>query len=132
MFFLDCLQTFFLSLSWKIFFITCPNIKLIIACNFNDCRLLRYLRIWCNTTLILKLFGHFFGRRRLDFIYIWAHTFYRPRPFSSFFCCQSKMVFCYQNCSDLLWEKTCSSDWEKILKFEAEAREFAKNLRSLE
>ena len=38
------------------------------------------------------------------------------------------MVFCYQNCSDLLWEKNCSSDWEKLLKFEAEGREFAKNL----
>ena len=36
----------------------------------------------------------------------------------------SKMVFCYQNCSDLLWEKNCSSDWEKLLKFEAEGREF--------
>ena len=28
--------------------------------------------------------------------------------------------------------KNCSSDWEKLLKFEAEGREFAKNLRSLE
>ena len=36
------------------------------------------------------------------------------------------MVFCYQNCSDLLWEKKCSSDQEKLLKFEAEC------LRSLE
>ena len=42
-----------------------------------------------------------------------------------------KMVFCYQNCSDLLWEK-CSSAWEKLLKFETEGREFAKILRSLE
>ena len=33
------------------------------------------------------------------------------------------MVFCYQN---------CSSDREKLLKFEAEVREFAKILRSLE
>ena len=42
------------------------------------------------------------------------------------------MVFCYQNCSDLLWKKNCSSDREKLLKFEAEGREFAKILRSLE
>ena len=43
------------------------------------------------------------------------------------------MVFCYQNCSDLLWEKKmCSSDWEKLLKFEDEGWEFAKILRSLE
>ena len=41
------------------------------------------------------------------------------------------MVFCYQNCSDLLWEKNSSSDREKLLKFEAEGREFAKFLRSL-
>ena len=42
------------------------------------------------------------------------------------------MVFCYQNCSDLLWGKNCSSDKEKLLKFEAEGREFAKRLRSQE
>ena len=41
----------------------------------------------------------------------------------------SKMVFCYQNCSDLLWEKNCSTDPEKLLKFEAESQEFAKFLR---
>ena len=35
-----------------------------------------------------------------------------------------KMVFCYQNCSELLWEKNCSSDREKILKFEAEGKNF--------
>ena len=31
-----------------------------------------------------------------------------------------------------LWEKNCSSDREKLLKFKAEGREFAKVLRSLE
>ena len=41
------------------------------------------------------------------------------------------MVFCYQNCSDLLWEKKCYSDHEKLLKFETEGWEFAKFLRSL-
>ena len=48
------------------------------------------------------------------------------------FCLSHLMVFCYQNCSDLLWEKKCYSDREKLLKFEAEGREFAKILRSLE
>ena len=42
------------------------------------------------------------------------------------------LVFCHQNCSDLLWEKNCSSDQEKLLKIEAEGQEFAKILRSLE
>ena len=42
------------------------------------------------------------------------------------------MVFCYQNCSDQLWEKNYSSDWEKFLKFMAEGREFESFLRSLE
>ena len=37
---------------------------------------------------------------------------------------QQEMVFCYQNCSDLLWEK--------IVLVIAEGREFAKFLRSLE
>ena len=35
----------------------------------------------------------------------------------------------------LFWptvRKNCSNDWEKLLKFEAEGREFAKFLRSLE
>ena len=35
------------------------------------------------------------------------------------------MLFCYQNCSDLLWEKN-------VLVIEAEGWEFAKILRSLE
>ena len=44
------------------------------------------------------------------------------------------MIFCYQNFSDLLTvrKKKCSSDREKLLKFEAEGREFAKVLTSLE
>ena len=37
---------------------------------------------------------------------------------------RQKMVFCYQNCSDLLWEKR--------LKFQAEGWEFSKILWSLE
>ena len=41
------------------------------------------------------------------------------------------MVFFFQNCSDLLWEKNCSGDWEELLKFEAEGWEFAKFLRPL-
>ena len=44
----------------------------------------------------------------------------------------TEMVFCYQNCSGQLWEKKCSSDWEKLLKFETEGRELAKILGSLE
>ena len=40
------------------------------------------------------------------------------------------MVFCYQNYCTV--RKNCSSDRENFLKFEAEGREFAKNLRSLE
>ena len=41
------------------------------------------------------------------------------------------MVVCYQNCSDR--EKKCSSDQEKLLKFEAAGRDFARKvLRSLE
>ena len=42
------------------------------------------------------------------------------------------MVFCYQNCSDLLSEKIVVVIEKKLLKFQAEGREFAKFLRSLE
>ena len=35
-----------------------------------------------------------------------------------------EMVFLCQNCSDLLWEKKCSSNREKLLKFEAEGWKF--------
>jgi hypothetical protein len=41
------------------------------------------------------------------------------------------MVFCYQNCSDLLWEKIVLVV-KKNFWFKAEGREFAKVLRSLE
>ena len=44
---------------------------------------------------------------------------------------QTNGILCYKNCSDLL-EKKCFSDWEKLLKFEAGGREFAKLMRSLE
>ena len=37
-----------------------------------------------------------------------------------------EMVFCYQNCPDILWEKIILGDQEKLLKFEAEGQEFAK------
>ena len=42
------------------------------------------------------------------------------------------MVFCYQNWYDYTVRKKCSSDLEKLLKWEAEGREFAKVLRLLE
>ena len=43
------------------------------------------------------------------------------------------MVFCYQNGSDLLLEKNVLfSDREKLLKFEAESREFENFSQSLE
>ena len=32
----------------------------------------------------------------------------------------TKIVFCFQNCSDLLWEKNCSSDQEKRLRLKVE------------
>ena len=40
------------------------------------------------------------------------------------------MVFCYQNFCTV--RKNCSSDREKLWKFEAEGREFENVLRSLE
>ena len=36
-----------------------------------------------------------------------------------------EMVFCYQNCSYPTERKKCSSDQKKLLKFEAEGKEFA-------
>ena len=44
------------------------------------------------------------------------------RPVQKYAITYITMVFCYQN---------CSSDREKLLKFEAEGQEFAKILRSL-
>ena len=37
-----------------------------------------------------------------------------------------KMVFCYQNCSDLLWEKNCSSDRENFWNSRLKAKNFQK------
>ena len=42
------------------------------------------------------------------------------------------MVFCYQNCCDLLWEKNVVVIEKKFWKYEAEGREFAHFLESLE
>ena len=42
-----------------------------------------------------------------------------------------KFGILYQDCSDLLLRKNCSSNRGKLLKFEAEGQEFAKFLRSL-
>ena len=40
------------------------------------------------------------------------------------------MIFCYQNCSELLWEK--NDLVIKLLKFDVEGQEFAEFLQSLE
>ena len=44
----------------------------------------------------------------------------------------SVMVFCYQNCSELLREKIVPVIEKKLLKFEAEGKEFTIFLSSLE
>ena len=36
-----------------------------------------------------------------------------------------EMAFCFQNCSALMWEKNCSSDWEKHLKFEGKVKNWS-------
>ena len=41
----------------------------------------------------------------------------------------TKILFCFKTCFDLLLEKKCSGDREKL---EAEGREFANLLKSLE
>ena len=41
------------------------------------------------------------------------------------------MVFCYQNCSDPQWEKKCSSDQEKVMKFKAEDQKFPKIVKTI-
>ena len=41
------------------------------------------------------------------------------------------LIFCYRNCSDLLWEKNVLVIEKKLLKFEAEGRKFSKFLRLL-
>ena len=37
---------------------------------------------------------------------------------------KTEIVFCYKSCSDLLWEKKCSSDREKNLKFAMNLQKF--------
>ena len=45
---------------------------------------------------------------------------------------RGEIVFCYQNCSDLLWQKIVLVIQKKLLKSEAEGWEFSNFLRSLE
>ena len=42
------------------------------------------------------------------------------------------MIFCFQNCSDLLREKNVPVTETKLFRIESEGRELAKLLRSLE
>ena len=42
------------------------------------------------------------------------------------------MVFCYQNCSVLLWEKNVLVIEKNVWKIEADGQEFAKIVRSIE
>ena len=44
---------------------------------------------------------------------------------------KTEMVFCYQNCSNLLWEKIVQAIGKNLEKFKADGREFGKVLRSL-
>ena len=46
--------------------------------------------------------------------------FFRQRVLKEIVASKSRMVFYYQNCSNLLWKKNCSSDRDKLLKFKAE------------
>ena len=78
---------------------------------------------------------HFFGLSKSLMLQRWILIMISSLISSSFpdKLNQTPMVFCYQNCSDLCTvTKNCSSDREKLLKFEAEGREFAKFFRSLE
>ena len=45
---------------------------------------------------------------------------------------KTKMVFCYQNCSDLLWEKNVLVIEKNFWNFEAGGQELANILRSLD
>ena len=58
--------------------------------------------------------------------------FFSPKLLGKWEKRNAELVFCYQNCSYSLWEKSCSSDREKLLKLEADGWEFTKLLRSLE
>ena len=88
-------------------------------------------------------FAKFMKNSRTEYVLLWLvpGEFYRSNKCqldqnnwdAETYTNKLEMVFCYQNCSDLLWEKIILfSDREKILKFGAEGWEFAKYLRSLE
>ena len=82
------------------------------------------------SSLIAKLhFNHifFFAEHyyMMQFFFIsWDEKFIASQRVGNIFW---KMVFCYQNCSDLLWEKIVP-----VIEKTFEIREFAKILRSLE
>ena len=58
----------------------------------------------------------------------WLFNTYNLLVMFFFYQMAAIMVFCYQNCSDILWE---TSDREKLLKSKAEGREFAKITRTI-
>ena len=86
--------------------------------------------IWHYLKITKAFFCHTIFLAKLQFTVLHDCFFALQGFFSDSITDLDEVVFCYQNCSDLLWE-SYPSDWEKLLKFEAEGREFAKISRSL-
>ena len=68
-------------------------------------------------------------------LYCWRDSYITVERAHSISCLldlySKNIVFCFQDYFNQLWKKSLS-DWQKLLQFEAEGREFAKMLRSLE
>ena len=80
----------------------------------------KFVNAWLMTKLKVKFYVFNFDGLTVQFVELILNLW------------QKWYVFCYQNCSDLLWEKIILVIEKKLLKFEAEGQEFAKILRSLE
>ena len=52
--------------------------------------------------------GRITGKSRTFSIHGTYNDFFILKYYQSW----KEIVFCFENCSDLLWEKTCSSDWD--------------------
>ena len=86
-----------------------------------------YVCIWTLTKVSKKLwfcrFLYFSAELRIIFSCLRKRKLWSTLFVNWYFVTNIVLTYC---------EKNCSSDWEKLLKFEAEGREFSNILRSLE
>ena len=110
------------DVEYFVFLRKCLNEKIIeILWNYPN-----ILSIFPSFLVLLSCLNTFFqldviispGREEGICLHLWGTA--QQQCMAAWFFLSNILVFCFQNCSDLLWEKKMFCDREKLLKFEAD------------